>query len=37
MEDVKAVHLDRPFLYLIIDCRESLPIFMGTVEAVTAP
>lgn len=37
MEDVKVVHLDRPFLYMIIDCRERLPIFMGTVEAVTAP
>ncbi len=37
MEDIKVVHLDRPFLYLIIDCRESLPIFMGTVEAVSAP
>ena len=35
--DVKVVHLDRPFLYMIIDCRERLPIFMGTVEAVTAP
>ncbi len=37
MEDVKTVHLDRPFLYLIIDCQARLPIFIGTVEAVTSP
>jgi len=31
MTDTKTVHLDRPFLYMIIDCEEKLPIFIGTV------
>ena len=26
------ITLDRPFLYMIIDCEENLPIFMGTVK-----
>lgn len=26
----KYVYLDRPFLYMIIDCETSLPVFMGT-------
>lgn len=30
-QEIKTVHLDRPFLYMIIDCEENLPIFMGTV------
>lgn len=25
------ITLDRPFLYMIIDCKESLPVFIGTV------
>lgn len=27
----KTVYLDRPFLYMIIDCEENLPVFIGTV------
>ena len=27
----KEVYLDRPFLYLLIDCKNRVPIFMGTV------
>lgn len=30
-EDPKTVYLDRPFVYLLIDCETNLPIFMGTV------
>lgn len=30
-EEVKTVYLDRPFLYMIIDCKEKLPVFIGTV------
>ncbi|WP_347490375.1 serpin family protein [Desulfoscipio sp. XC116] len=26
-----TVHLDRPFVYLLIDCDTNLPIFIGTV------
>ncbi|MCL1885950.1 MAG: serpin family protein [Dehalococcoidia bacterium] len=26
-----AVYLDRPFVYMIIDCETNLPIFIGTV------
>lgn len=30
----KVVQLDRPFLYLLIDCQDQLPIFIGTVTAM---
>lgn len=30
-EEIKTVYLDRPFIYMIIDCEEKLPIFIGTV------
>lgn len=28
------VYLDRPFLYMIIDCETNLPVFMGTVMEI---
>lgn len=34
MDMVKEVYLNRPFLYLIMDCEEKLPVFLGIVEAV---
>lgn len=30
-EDMKTVHLDRPFVYMLIDCANNQPFFMGTV------
>lgn len=33
-EEVRTVILDRPFLYLLIDCETGLPIFIGTVMDV---
>jgi len=30
-EEVRTVYLDRPFVYLIIDCEEKLPVFLGTM------
>ena len=30
-EDMKTVHLDRPFIYMLIDCANNQPFFMGTV------
>lgn len=33
-EEVKTVHLDRPFVYMLIDCEKSLPLFMGTVMEI---
>ena len=30
--DIKIVYLDRPFLYMLIDCEENLPIFIGTLN-----
>ena len=27
----RIVYLDRPFVYMIIDCQENLPVFIGTV------
>ena len=26
-----TVRLDRPFLYMIVDCRQNVPIFLGAV------
>lgn len=30
-QERKTVYLDRPFVYLLIDCDEQLPIFIGTL------
>ncbi|MCD8117090.1 MAG: serpin family protein [Oscillospiraceae bacterium] len=30
-EETKTVYLNRPFVYLLIDCGTNTPIFMGTV------
>ncbi len=30
----KVVYLNRPFVYMIIDCQNNVPIFMGTVMSV---
>ena len=30
----KTVYLDRPFVYMIIDCQNNVPIFMGTFMSV---
>jgi len=32
--EYKTVHLDRPFLYMIIDCDSNTPVFIGTVNTV---
>ena len=32
--DKKVVNLNRPFVYLIIDCRHNEPLFMGTLMQV---
>lgn len=34
MEEPKRVILDRPFLYMIIDCQANVPIFLGTVSEI---
>ena len=30
----KYVYLDRPFVYMLIDCEENLPVFIGTLESL---
>ena len=32
--DQKEVILDRPFVYLLVDCEENLPLFLGTAMKV---
>jgi len=32
--EVKTVRLDRPFIYMIIDCENNQPVFMGTLNQV---
>ena len=31
VEEPKQVYLDRPFLYMIVDCSEFVPVFIGAV------
>lgn len=33
-QEEKTVYLDRPFVYLIIDCEENVPVFIGTLMSV---
>lgn len=33
-EEIKTVYLDRPFLYMIIDCNANLPVFIGTAMEI---
>lgn len=30
--EIKEVYLDRPFVYMLVDCENSLPFFIGTVN-----
>ncbi len=32
--DVRIVYLDGPFVYMIVDCEENVPIFIGTIMHV---
>lgn len=32
--EIKQVYLDRPFVYMLIDCENSVPLFIGTVMDV---
>ncbi|MBR3751893.1 MAG: serpin family protein [Ruminiclostridium sp.] len=34
-QEIKQVHLDRPFLYAIVDTRNHIPLFMGTMTDIT--
>lgn len=31
IQDYREVNLDRPFVYMLIDCEQNLPFFIGTV------
>jgi serine protease inhibitor len=31
LDEPKTVYLDRPFVYMLVDCETNLPIFIGTV------
>lgn len=35
-EEIKTIRLDRPFLYMIIDCHTSTPIFLGVLHKAVA-
>lgn len=34
LEDIKQVYLNRPFVYLLIDCENNVPFFIGTVMSI---
>jgi serpin B len=34
--EYKEVYLDRPFVYMLIDCQTDLPFFIGTMMDVNA-
>lgn len=31
IEDPKEVYLDRPFIYMLVDCENGMPLFIGTM------
>lgn len=33
-DEIKTVYLDRPFVYMLIDCETNLPIFIGTATDI---
>lgn len=33
-EEPATVYLDRPFVYMIVDCEEMVPVFIGAVRSV---
>lgn len=33
-EEIKTVHLDRPFVYILADCKSWLPAFLGVVQGL---
>lgn len=33
-QEEKTVYLNRPFVYMIIDCEENIPVFIGTMKSV---
>lgn len=33
--DEKTVNLNRPFIYILIDCEHNIPLFMGTMMSVS--
>lgn len=33
-EEIKKVYLDRPFVYMLIDCENHIPFFIGTMMDV---
>ncbi|MBQ2987710.1 MAG: serpin family protein [Clostridia bacterium] len=33
---IKQVYLDRPFVYMLVDCENNIPFFIGTVTDVNA-
>ena len=33
-QEPKEVYLDRPFFYMIVDPRQGLPLFMGTLMSM---
>ena len=33
-EEPKEVYLDRPFVYMLIDCENSIPFFIGTLATI---
>lgn len=34
-EESKKVYLDRPFVYMLIDCENSIPFFIGTLNEIS--
>lgn len=33
-QEIKTVYLDRPFVYLLIDTQQKLPLFIGAVQSI---
>ena len=33
-EEPVTIYLDRPFVYMIVDCEENVPVFIGVVRSI---
>lgn len=33
--EITSIRLDRPFMYMIVDCQAGIPVFMGTLDQMS--
>ena len=33
-DEVREVYLDRPFVYMLVDCESNIPLFIGSMTNI---